>query len=466
MNAAIINDVHSRLNETRVAEIQRPQGVDEAAAIVRKASREGRPIAISGGRHAMGGQQFRTDAVLIDTTGLDRVVSLDRDRGVAEVEGGVMWPGLIDATRALQPGDPAPWTIRQKQTGADDLTLAGSVSANAHGRGLRMGPMVDDIESLTIIDPSGELVRCSREVRPELFASVVGGYGLFGIIASVELRLQRLIRLRRHVEITDIDSVVKRFDEIIEHDARYGDFQFALHDDETNAFLRRGVMSVYLPTDDAPPPPGEQRHLSPDDWIALLDLAHRNKPAVFQRYTDYYMSTNGQVYDSDTHQLSTYLPNYAELLAAKRGGGATDSLMITELYAPPARLLNLLEGCRGWLRETGSDPIYGTIRLIEPDTVTVLPWARERFACVIFNLRVGLAQDKQRRAAEVFRGLIDIAIGCGGSYFLTYHRWATDEQLRACYPRFDAFLEAKRSFDPEIRFGSDWFTHYAGSASA
>ena len=32
--------------------------------------------------------------------------------------------------------------------------------------------------------------------------------------------------------------------------------------------------------------------------------------------------------------------------------------------------------------------IYGTVRLIERDDETVLAWAREPWACIIFNLHV------------------------------------------------------------------------------
>lgn len=61
------------------------------------------------------------------------------------------------------------WSIRQKQTGVDAVSLAGSISANAHGRGMMMGPLVDDIEDLTIINSQGEFVYCHREKNAELF---------------------------------------------------------------------------------------------------------------------------------------------------------------------------------------------------------------------------------------------------------------------------------------------------------
>jgi hypothetical protein len=45
------------------------------------------------------------------------------------------------------------------------------------------------------------------------------------------------------------------------------------------------------------------------------------------------------------------------------------------------------------------------------------------------------------------------------TYYLTYHRYATDRQLRTCYPEFDAWLKEKLQFDPETKFWSDWLGH-------
>ena len=53
-----------------------------------------------------------------------------------------------------------------------------------------------------------------------------------------------------------------------------------------------------------------------------------------------------------------------------------------------------------------------------------------------------------------------MAIEHGGSYYLTYHKWATREQVEACYPRFDEFLRLKLHHDPRERFQSDWYRHH------
>src|ERR1044071_10190113 len=84
-----VNDVHSQRNRTRVRELLRPRTRDELAGIVRSATRKGLPISVSGYRHSMGGQQFATDSISIDTRGLDRVVSFDRERGLLEAQGGI-----------------------------------------------------------------------------------------------------------------------------------------------------------------------------------------------------------------------------------------------------------------------------------------------------------------------------------------------------------------------------------------
>jgi len=56
--------------------------------------------------------------------------------------------------------------------------------------------------------------------------------------------------------------------------------------------------------------------------------------------------------------------------------------------------------------------------------------------------------------------LIDLAIARGGSYYLTYHKFAKSEQVMACYQQFKQFLDLKRKYDPTERFQSDWYRYY------
>jgi hypothetical protein len=90
----------------------------------------------------------------------------------------------------------------------------------------------------------------------------------------------------------------------------------------------------------------------------------------------------------------------------------------------------------------------------------MLAWARERWACVVFNLHVDHTPDGIRKARDDFRRLIDRAIEHGGSYYLTYHRWACRDQVEACHPRLRDVLALKRLHDPQQIFVSDWYRHH------
>ena len=161
-NEIWVNDVHSQPNRTRIRELLKPRNTDELAEIVRSASGKGLPISVSGCRHSMGGQQFAADSNCFDTRELDRVISFDRERGLLEAEAGIQWPKLICAYLDAQADETKQWSVAQKQTRADTFTLGGSLSSNVHGRGLRMKPLISDIESFTLINADGKSICCSR----------------------------------------------------------------------------------------------------------------------------------------------------------------------------------------------------------------------------------------------------------------------------------------------------------------
>ncbi len=455
----VVNDVHSGLNRTRVRAIVRPSSANELMDVVRDAAGAGESISIAGGRHAMGGQQFATDAVLLDMGALDRVLSFDRDAGVVEVEGGIQWPQLVSRLAQEQVGDVGTWGIVQKQTGADRLSIGGALSANVHGRGLVHRPIVQDVESFVLIDAEGNERHCSRQRNADLFALAIGGYGLFGPIVSVRLRLARRRKVERLVEIVDVGDLEGAFQRRIDEGFEFGDFQFNT-DERGELFLRRGVFSCYRPVPDATPVPVDLAAMSPSDWMDLALLAHTDRAAAFEAYAGFYLSTSGQIYWSDAHQMSYYRDDYHAAVSGQLRERHTSSEMITEIYVPRGALAGFMAAAARMLRNAGVPLIYGTVRLIEHDEESFLAWAREPWACVIFNLHVDHTGPGIGRARRAFQRLIDAALGRQGSYYLTYHRWARRDQVLAAHPRMPDFLHRKLRYDPEERFQSDWYRHY------
>ena len=220
----IVNDLHSGLNASDVAEVIPVDSIEAIRAGIARARMLGVPVAVAGGRYAMGGQQFCAGGVVLDTRQLNRVLDFDAGRGLIEVEAGIQWPALIAHLETVQAGLPKQWVIAQKQTGADRLSIGCTISANAHGRGLALKPFVSDVESLVLVNMNGQAVTCSRDHNHELFRLVAGGYGLFGCIYSATLRLAPRRLLERVVELETIDNLVQRFNERISDGFLYGDF--------------------------------------------------------------------------------------------------------------------------------------------------------------------------------------------------------------------------------------------------
>ena len=456
-----VNDIHSRLNETSMDTVLTPHSIEDVRQSVNAVRDAGRSLSIAGGRHAMGGQQFLTGGTLMDTRELNRVLDLDRQRGLVKAEAGIMWSDLITCLRSLQQEGGTRWSIVQKQTGADRLSVGGALAANGHGRGLTYQPIVQDVESLELIDPDGQLLTCSRTENPDLFSLAIGGYGLIGVISTVTLRLMPAHYVRRVVEITTVDQVPDLFENRIAEGFTYGDFQYRT-DERSPGFLRDGVLSCYEPVADAMPPDANDglQLLTEADWRMLLYLSHADKARAFDEYAGFYSKTDGQVYDSDTFQLSLYIDDYHRDLDHQLHQTVGGTETIAELYVPLPSLPDFMAAAAAELKSRDANVIYGTIRLIERDDDTFLSWARQRYACIVVNLHVEHSASGIEKATNAMRSLIDQAAARDGSYFLTYGRFATAEQLHACHPRFEEFLSEKRRLDPQGVFSSDWYRAY------
>ena len=102
-----VNDIHSGLNPTVVSTVFHPVGIKAIADLVKKAREAKARISISGGRHAMGGQQFGRETWLVDLRSHTAIHSLDRERGWITVNAGVQWRTLIKGYLQMQGGEAA-----------------------------------------------------------------------------------------------------------------------------------------------------------------------------------------------------------------------------------------------------------------------------------------------------------------------------------------------------------------------
>ncbi len=450
----LVNDVHSQLNPTMVAGVLHPGSEEELAAVVNTAARRGTSVAVCGGRHAAGGQQFLSDHVLLDLAELRTDPRFDPERGRITLRAGAAWPEVFAEIHRANAAHGTSWAIHQKQGGGDHLTLGGAVAANIHNRCLDSAPFIGDIESLRVVGADGRARTISRDRHRELFLLTVGGYGLFGIATEVTLRLVPRRKLRLRALRARAGAVLATHDELRRRGAAYGDWQFAV-DPASDDFADDGIITSYAPVADSEPV--TRGAFDPAALIDLAVLAHTQPSRAFEDFAASWRRCDGWVDWSDSWQMSDYVPDYHRPVDQRLGSAVKGSETLAEFYVAPSRLEAFLRQSAAALRRSGARPVYGVVRFIRRDGETFLNWAREDQACVIYNLHVDHTPEGIAAVEAQFRAVAQAAVDLGGRFYLTYGRFATREQLLAGYPQLPEFLHRKRRHDPREIFQSDWY---------
>src|SRR5262249_49861279 len=136
-------------------------------------------------------------------------------------------------------------------------------------------------------------------------------------------------RLKSAGKVFDIYELIPPLEQRIKKGYMYGDFQY-MKDLTSPDFLRKNVFSFYLPVDsNEKESESQHRELQIEDWKKLYRLAFTDKGEAYKAYSQYYLSTNDQLYWSDTHQLSVYLGDYHIRLNKELGFKDDASLMIS-----------------------------------------------------------------------------------------------------------------------------------------
>ncbi|MDX8035256.1 FAD-binding protein [Lentzea sp. BCCO 10_0856] len=131
--------------------------------------------------HSTSGQSQAPGGVVIDMTALAAVHEVGPDRVV--VDAGAKWS---DVMRATLPHGLTPPVL----TDYLELTVGGTLSVGGlGGASHHYGAQTDNVLSLDVVTPTGDVVTCSPSSNRAVFDAVRAGRGRNGVIARVTLRL-------------------------------------------------------------------------------------------------------------------------------------------------------------------------------------------------------------------------------------------------------------------------------------
>src|SRR5919108_452278 len=448
----------ARLEPTRVAKVDAARDVEQLRAVLQDARARGLKVSISGSRHSQGGHTYRPGGVVLDMRTFNRVLAIDTVRPSLTVESGATWD---EVQRALAPRGLA---IKVMQS-SNIFTVGGTLSANAHGRDVDVMQVVDVVERFGLLLADGRVVEVSRTQNPELFSLVLGGYGMYGVILDVTIRVTRDEVYEQRSESVDYREFPAWFARRVKGDS---DVVLMLArpsiDPHPDRFLREVVAVTWTRVRDgrtASSELTEEEHVLRDRFF--FGLSRRFDWAKSLRWRLQKRVELGAGATRVVTRNNSMRPPLAPLeFLDYRSSRDTD--IIQEYYVPTDRFVPFMDRFREILMEGDMNVLSSTVRYVKPNRTPTLAYAPDREVFAIIQMsNVGLSPEAQAHASRVTGELVDAAIEHGGTYYLTYQLYPTPDQLHRAYPGAVRAFERKRYYDPDELFTNQFYQKYGHS---
>jgi decaprenylphospho-beta-D-ribofuranose 2-oxidase len=445
----------ARIAPARVERVSDVREVEQLQTIVRDARARKLKLSIAGSRHSQGGHTYTQGGVVLNMRRFNRIRAIDSSAMTVTVESGATWD---EVQRALAPRGLA---VKVMQS-SNIFTVGGTLSANAHGRDLDVMQMVDVVDRFRLLLADGRVVEVSRTENPELFSLVIGGYGLYGVILDVTLRVTRDELYEQRSVSMDYTEFPSYFARQIKPD-RANVLMLARPsiDPDPDRFLRELVVVTWRraePGHSASFTLTEEEHVLRDKFFFGL-----SREFDWAKSLRWKLQKRVELGAGDARIVSrnnSMRPPLAPLeLLDYRSRADTD--IIQEYYVPVESFVPFMDRFRQILLDGNMNVLSSTVRYVAPNATPALAYAPRKAAFAIIQMsNVPLSSEGQARAEAVTRELVDAALEYGGTYYLTYQLYPTADQLHRAYPNARHAFERKRFYDPDEIFTSQFYENY------
>lgn len=445
-------DDASRLNQTAIAEIvDIPAETDRAekqlAELLRQARREGLRVSIAGARHSMGGHTIYPGGLSINMLPLKRM-ELDRERMILRVGSGALWSEIIP----YLDGQGCSVAIMQSN---NSFSVGGSLSVNCHGWQHGRPPIASSVESFRLMKGDGSIVNCSRDENAELFSLVLGGYGLFGIILDVELRVVRNCRYLLTSHVIPATEALSTYRQKAGSGSDAAMVYGRMNVDPDH-FLEEVILNVLV---EDPDPLAEIPPLGDLGLVGIRRTVFRGSvDSDYGKQLRWAAETKLQSQIREKAFSRNQLLNEGVEIFENRKADSTD--ILHEYFVPESRIELFVDSLRRIIPEEKGNLLNVTVRHIEEDTDTFLRYADGPMLSLVMLFHQKRTKEGEAAMRKLTRRMIDSALSVGGRYYLPYRLHATAGQFHSAYPMAREFFQKKREYDPGELFQNQFYLRY------
>ena len=454
------NNYLNHLTPTSLFQIFYPRTPEEIKEIFKQVKNYSKMVSFQSKGYSIGSQHLIENGVLINAKKINKVEFFDSVNGFIKTGPSMSWHHLLSYLNRAQKDNPNAWMPKQIPGHFLDYSIGGSVSANTHGNNLLCSPLIKDIDAIDILGFSGEVQRIHRKANDELFKLVVGGYGLFGFITGIELKLSKKLILKRKVETILIKDLPSDINKHIQTGCL--NLELELNTDESsNDFLQTGILSSYFPVEADPKTiQFEAYHDSYFDkstYRENLFLLKNNKTEKLKLKNDLIKSKNELYYWSN--QIVPYCPVEKHLpIVNLLFPEYKNYFLIKHKYYLPIDNIHL------FLNKVSSHKICrefnlisATISVTKKDEESFLFWSNQDYVALDLNFHIPQSIQSLINIKEYLIDLTDLAIYFNGSFDLGHMQCFEKNQLLKCYPQMPDFVNLKLKHDPNEMIQTDWY---------
>lgn len=410
--------------------IERPASEAELSDIVARAAGRGQPVRAVGSGHSFTDCAC-TDGVMIDMSGLQRVINVDKANGLATVQGGAKLHPLFAELAAHGFGI-------ENQGDIDKQSITGATATATHGTGARFKNVSAQIVSARLVTATGEVLEVS-EGDDYLAARV--SLGALGVVSEVTLKVVRLFTLHREDELRPLSTTLERLDADVDSNDHFEFFVFPYGETALTRTTRRS---------NEPPRPQPA-------WKKRLGEGLENAGLTV-------ICRTGSQFPSAAPRLNRLLTRLMSPSSVQDHGwkvyASARNVKFTEMeYAIPREHAQVaVQRVIELVRRRNLPIMYPLeVRFSAPDDA-FLSTAHGRETCYI-----AVHQFSGMEFETYFRAVEEIMDSYGGRPHWGKRHYQTAATLRERYPDWDRFIAVRDRLDPDRVFLNDYTRRVLGN---
>lgn len=404
------------------------------------------PISIAGAKHSMGGHTMYPNGIVLNMRPY-KEMQIDTINNILTIGSGALWEDAIFYLDKFHK------SIAVMQA-FSSFSIGGSVSVNGHGWQKNSPPISSSVISFTLMNHNGQILNCSRTENKELFSLVIGGYGLFGIILDVKLKVVENEALQFEYINLSPENYVENYRKFITENPKvklvFGRLRIS-----NKHFLEEASLNYFERTDEKP--------------LYLLEYGSTNESSKNLVFRNTVNSEYGKrlrwdletimnkVSKKQTFSRNNLLNDNVTLIENK-DTSSTDILQ--EYFIPEKYFTEYINGLKDILPNKQIDLLNITIRGVYKDSDSYLNYARQNVFGFVFLFNQKKNEKDEVAMKMLTQQLIRVAIKYEGTYYLPYRLHIDKGTFRNVYPQGEEFFKLKLKYDPNEIFKNKFYEHY------